>query len=442
MTPAPISKTPIKVPFFYGWVVVAVTFLTLAISVNVRTAFSLLFPPVLAEFGWERGVTAAAFSIGFVASAAFVPVVGILMDKFGPRFVIPLGCVMVSLGFIGAVEIETPMGFYATLGLLMVVGSIAMSYISHSMFVPNWFERKRGLAVGIAFSGVGIGSIVMMPLVQHLIDTEGWRYACLTLAALVAVPLIPLNIWLQRRRPEDLGLLPDGDDHTETAANGPKVDPVVNRTWAETDWTLAKAARTAPFWWIFIAYFCGLFVWYSVQVHQTRYLLDVGFDATLAAAALGLVGLFGIVGQIGVGAISDRIGRENSFTIAALGFAVCYATLLLLETGPNTFLLYVMIGVQGLFGYGLASLYGPIPADLFAGRQFATIFAMIGLGGNVGGGVGPWATGYIYDVTGSYAGAFWLCLALSLVSIFCIWMAAPRKVRLVGGQATKRAAAG
>ncbi|MCP5366551.1 MAG: MFS transporter [Hyphomicrobiales bacterium] len=428
-------------PFFYGWAVVAVAFLTLAISVNVRTAFSLLYPPILAEFGWERGVTAAAFSIGFVASAGFTPIVGMLMDRFGPRAVIPLGAVLVSLGFIGAVQIDTPLGLYATLGLLVVGGSIAMSYISHSMFVPNWFVRRRGLAVGIAFAGVGIGALPMVRLVQYLIDGEGWRYACLAMAALVALPLIPLNIWLQRRRPQDLGLLPDGDDHEATASGGSRADPVVNRAWAETDWTLGKALRTAPFWWIFVGYFCGLFVWYSVQVHQTKYLLDVGFDGVLAADALALVGLCGIAGQIGIGAISDRIGRELSFTIAALGFVACYGLLLLLQAGPSMVLLGAMVAVQGLFGYGLASLYGPIPADLFAGRRFATIFAVVGLGGNVGAGVGPWATGYIYDVTGSYAPAFWLCMGLSLVSVLCIWMAAPRRVRLVAGQAARRAAA-
>lgn len=427
-----------RLPIYYGWVVVAVAFLTLAVAVNARTAFSLLFPPILDEFGWGRGVTAAAFSIGFIASAAFTPLIGQMIDRFGPRFVIPFGAAVVSLGFIGATAINTPVGLYATLGLLVVGGSISMSFIGHAMFLPNWFVRNRGLAIGIAFSGVGVGSITLLPWLQHLIDADGWRAACMALAVLIAVTLIPLNALLQRRHPEDVGLEPDGDGRRGEVRRSP-LDTVVDKAWTETDWTLSLAARTARFWWIFVGYFCALFAWYAVQVHQTKYLIEAGFDADTAALALGLVGLFGIVGQIGIGALSDRIGRERAWSIALLGYAGCYGALLMMAADPSELLMYAMVMLQGAFGYGIAALYGVIPADIFAGRRFASIFSVMTLGGNLGAGAGPWLVGSFYDVTGSYGPGFTVCLALSFVSLGCIWMASPRKVRLASGPAEKRA---
>ncbi|WP_346432328.1 MFS transporter [Breoghania sp. L-A4] len=144
---------------------------------------------------------------------------------------------------------------------------------------------------------------------------------------------------------------------------------------------------------------------------------------------------------MGIGALSDRIGRERAWSVALLGFAGCYAALLLIAHRPEAWLMYTMVMLQGLFGYGIAALYGVIPADIFGGRRFASIFSVMTLGGNLGAGTGPWITGYLYDVTGSYAPGFGLCLLCSLAALGCIWMASPRKIRLAAGPAERRAAA-
>ncbi len=426
-----------KLPFYYGWIVVATAFVTMAIAVNARTSFSLLFPAILDEFGWSRGMTAGAFSVGFVASAIIIPLVGMMMDRWSPRVVIPLGAAMVIGGLIGATYVSTPLGIYATLGVLVVSGSIAMSYISHSMFLPNWFVKRRGLAIGIAFSGVGVGSILLLPWIGRIIDGAGWRDACFALAVAVAL-IVPLNLILQRKRPEDMGLIPDGEDHDDGRPRTPSADPVVDRAWVETDWTPGRAARTGRFWWIAVTYFAGMFAWYAVLVHQTAYLIEVGFDSKLAATSLGLVGLFGIAGQIGIGGLSDRIGREWAWTISICGFAGCYGALILLAGGPSLVWLYIMIITQGFVGFGLAAIFGSITAEIFSGPRYATIFGMTSLAGNLGAGAGPWATGYIYDTTGSYLPAFWLCMAMLAVSAMAVWLAAPRKVRLVAGRAKRR----
>ena len=136
-----------RLPFFYGWVVVAVAFVTTGLGVNARTAFSLLFPPILDEFGWDRGVTAGAFSFGFLVSALLSPALGRLMDRRGPRFVMEMATGLVAAGLLLAPLIRQPWHLYATLGLLVGGGSVCLSYTGQSLYLPNWFVRRRGLAM-------------------------------------------------------------------------------------------------------------------------------------------------------------------------------------------------------------------------------------------------------------------------------------------------------
>jgi MFS family permease len=231
-----------------------------------------------------------------------------------------------------------------------------------------------------------------------------------------------------------MGLEPDGDSSAAGAASRGAADNVVDRAWAAVDWTLGRAARTGRFWWIMLGYFCGLFDWYAVQVHQTKYLVEIGFDATTAAWALGLVSLAGIPGQIGLGHLSDRIGREWVWSVGTLGFALCYISLLLLHQSPTPALLYFMVAAQGMLGYGLTSVVGTIPAEIFAGRHYGTIFGTVMLAAVAGGAAGPWVTGALHDATGNYVLAFSIAIALSVVSAVAVWLAAPRKVRAVAGR--------
>jgi MFS family permease len=423
----------LKLPFFYGWVVVAVAFITMGVGVNARTAFSLLFPPILAEFGWERGVTAGAFSFGFLVTAVLSPSLGRLMDRRGPRVVMEMGVLLVTAGLMLATLVRQPWQLYVTLGVLVGGGSVCLSYTGQALYLPNWFVRRRGLAMSIAFSGVGVGSIILLPWLQGLIARAGWRAACWAMAVLVLVLLAPLNLLL-RHRPEDMGLEPDGDRSShEPAAR--RAANVVDAAWVAIDWTLGRAMHTPRFWWIAVAFFCGLFSWYAVQVHQTKYLVEIGFSATYAAWALGFVSLAGIPGQIALGHLSDRIGREWVWTVGSLGFVVCYLALLGLRRSPTPPLLFLMVASQGMLGYGLTSVIGAIPAEIFEGRHYGTIFGMLMLAAIGGGAAGPFVTGAIYDVTGSYTLAWWIAIACSALSAVAIWLAAPRKVRVVAGRA-------
>lgn len=422
----------VRLPFFYGWIIVAVAFVTTGIGINARTAFSLLFPPILNEFGWNRGVIAGAFSFGFVVSAGLSPTLGWLMDRRGPRAVMGLGVAMMSAGLLLAAFISTPWQLYATLGVLVGGGSVCLGYTGWSLFLPNWFQRKRGLAVSLAFSGVGLGSIVLLPGMQWVMDRGDWRGACTALGIVLLVVLAPL-VLLLHKRPEDIGLQPDGDG-AGAAAAARAASNVVDPAWTAVDWTLARAVRTARFWWVACAFFCGGFAWYSVQVHQTKYLIEIGFGTAQAAWALGAIALVAVPGQIALGHLSDRVGREWAWSIGCAGFVVCYLALIALEHTPTPALLYLMVGAQGLLGYGLTSVMGAVVLEIFQGRRFATIFGTVMVALMAGSALGPWLTGVVHDVTDSYALAFWISVACSVMSIVAIWLAAPRKVRAVAGR--------
>lgn len=423
---------PQRLPFYYGWLIVAVAFVTMAIGVTARTAFSLLLPPLIDEFHWDRGLAAGAFSFGFLVSAILSPIVGRVIDARGPRIVILTGVVLMSAGLFLAPYIASPTQFYATLGVLVGGGANMMTYTAHSQFLPNWFVRRRALAISIAFSGVGVGAIVLLPWLQSIILGQGWRAACTAIGLLVLM-VAPLAL-LVRKRPQDIGLLPDGADAPAPSAGTRPATNIVDVAWAATEWTLARALRTRRFWWIVLAYFCGVAAWYAVQVHQTKYLTEIGFTPVVAAWALGAVAVVAIPGQILLGALSDRIGREWVWTAGCGGFAVCYAALVAMEHAPSTVLLYVMVFTQGFFGYALTSVMGPIVAEIFEGPHYGAIFGVMTMALIGGGAAGPWLAGAIHDATGSYRTAFMLFIGCTLVSAAAIWLAAPRKVRLVPGR--------
>src|SRR5437588_9553277 len=283
-------------------------------------------------------------------------------------------------------------------------GSVCLGYSGQSLFLPNWFMRRRGLAMGLAFAGVGIGSVTLLPWVQHMIEQTGWRTACTAMGILVLAVLAPINLLL-RKKPEDIGLLPDGDA-APTATSAKPVSNIVDPVWAGTDWTLQRALRTARFWWISLGYFCGLYIWYAVQVHQTKYLLDIGFSPSVAVWALGAVSLLGIPGQIWLGHLSDRLGREWVWASSCIGFAICFAALIALAYVPTLVLLYVMVAAQGVLGYGLTSIMGAVVLEIFEGKQFGSIFGTLMLAALAGGAAGPLLTGVLHVIDGNYIGGF------------------------------------
>src|ERR1700732_5096221 len=421
-----------RLPFFYGWIIVIVTFVTMAIGVNARTSFSLFFPPIIDEVGWERGVTAGAFSFGFLVAGAVSPLIGRTMDRFGPRAVMELGVALMAGGLLLAPLTTRPWHLYLTIGVLVGAGSICLGYSGQSLFLPNWFNRRRGLAIGLAFAGVGVGSVTLLPWVQLMIEQTGWRTACTAMGLLVLVVLAPINLLL-RKRPEGIGLRPDGDA-APSAFSAKPLSNVVDPDWAGVDWTLKRALATSRFWWLATGFFCGLYLWYAVQGHQTKYLLDIGFSPSVAVWALGAVSLLGIPGQILLGHVSDRVGREWIWSASCLGFAICFAALIALAHYPTLLLVYVMVLAQGALGYGLTSIMGAVVVEIFQGKHYGSIFGTIMVAALAGGAAGPLVTGVLHDLSGNYTLAFVIGIGVSALSAVAVCMPPPGKLRAVAGR--------
>jgi MFS family permease len=423
-----------RLPFYYGWLIVGIAFVTMAIGVTGRTAFSLLLPPLIEEFKWDRGLAAGAFSFGFLVSAVLSPFVGRVVDARGPRIVILTGVALMSAGLLLAPYVTSPWHLYATLGVAVGGGANMMTYTVHSQFLPYWFVRRRGLAISIAFAGAGVGAVLLLPWLQTIILAKGWRASCVAMGWLVLFGIAPLALFVEKG-PAAVGQNPDGDRASPDKTARRRAAAIVDPAWAATEWTLHRAVRTARFWWIALGYFLALIAWYAVQVHQTKYLVEIGFSPLVAAWALGAVSIIAIPGQILLGALSDRIGREWIWTTGCLGFVISYAALLGLEHWQSNALLYSMVFAQGFLGYALTSVMGPIVAEIFEGPYYGSIFGTITIALIGGGAAGPWMAGVVHDRTGSYRLAFILIIAFCLVSVIAIWIAGPRKIRLVSGRA-------
>src|SRR5438046_3386233 len=215
-----------------------------------------------------------------------------------------------------------------------------------------------------------------------------------------------------RKSPAEIGLLPDGDGGP-TATSAKPISSSVGPVWANTGWRLTLALRTARFWWIAAGYFAGLYIWYAVQVHQTKFLLDIGFSSSVGVWALGVVSLLGIPGQIYLGHLSDRIGREWVWAISCFGFMICFAALIALKFYPSLWLVYLMVLTQGALGYGVTSVMGPVGLELCQGKHYGSIFGTIMLAALAGRHAGPGATGVLYDLSGDYTVAFAVGIAMS-----------------------------
>jgi len=348
-------KSPL---FFYGWIIVAISLVTMAIAYATRYSFSVFYVAILDEFGWLRAETALAFSVNMIIYAALSPVAGTLIDRFGPRIVFPIGATICGLGMLGLSSLNSILQLYFYSGIV-ATGLVCMGYIAHSCILPHWFSLKLGTALGFAVVGTAVANISTMPI-QYLIENIGWRQAYVVLGIIVVAVIVPITAFFQRHRAQDMGLPLDGVNRTagkpdaSTAINGQEDledQRIVDKNWASTDWTLARAARTAKFWYFSIQSFIVGIAYNIILVHTVRHIVDVGYSKIFAASIFAIVGSLGLVSALG-GAISDRIGREWTYTLGAIGMCMAVFVLMSINDTSYPWMLYlfaVLFGVcQGI----------------------------------------------------------------------------------------------
>jgi len=425
---------------FYGWIVVAISFVTLALIYGARYCFSVFYVAILNEFNWPRGSTSSILSINLLVYAFFAPFAGILMDRYGPRKVFPFGGALVGLGLIACSSANTLWEFFIYFGLIVGVGISLLGTTPHNPILANWFIKRRGLAVGLAFSGVGF-SFPLGILVQWFITNFGWRVSYILTGLMVIIIVVPINAIFQRFRPEEKGLLADAEKNLREEDKGKEKkeimdELIVDKEWVKTEWTLRKAIRTYRFWALFFFDFLGGLSLMTIVTHQVRFAVDVGFSEMVAASAFGLFGIANVVGHAS-GFISDRLGREETCYIG-VGSAII-ATIMLLKVDTISELYYLYL-YSILFGFGMgliAATSYTIFADIFYGKHLGSITGFIITSLGMGLSIGPWLAGYIYDITGTYRFAFFIAMISLFISGIWIWIAAPRKIRTVPGRMRK-----
>lgn len=390
---------------------ITTVWLMLGVAFGVMFSFPVFLVPLLEEFHWSRGIAAGAFSLSAITQGALSPVVGGLVDRLGPRRVILAGAVLLGLACLLGSQITTLWHLYVVVGVLTAAGVCAVGFVPSGALVAQWFAQRQASMMGIVFSGMGVGVLTVGPLAQWLISSHGWRtaYASLGLGALaLLVPLVWFGIH-EAPRPA-----PAAQDAATPASPGVDV---------------RAALRTPAFWALFFAYLCTPLAVFTVVTHQVAFAVDHGFPRLFVAGIFGLTGFMSIVGRIVFGIAADHIGRAMSATISYACTAIGTLALLSLEHAPYTAALYVY---ALLFGVGFGAR-GPIitaiAAEIFPGKRFGAIYGWLSVGNGLGGAIGPWFAGALFDLTGSYRLAFLIATGFCVAGSVCFWLAQPRKAR-------------
>jgi len=414
------AKRPL---FFYGWVIVGIAIAGWILIYGIRHSFAVFFPPILDEFAWSRGSTALMLSLNLLIYGLTAPLVGSLCDRWKPHRLAVIGVTVLGLATAGCAFARELWHFYLLFGVVIPVGSACSGTPVLLPMLANWFTKRRGMVIGLAQMGGGLSFTYGM-FVEFIISQVGWRYAYFVIAGILMAVLLPLYLLYYKYRPEEKGLKPYGAEEEKPAVmlqSGAAERP------RKRDWTLRNALRTPQFWFLVAAQslYWGLGA-YMVLGHQVKFAEDVGYSSTFAASVFALFGIFSAAGQLS-SSLSDWIGRERTMTIAVLLAIGALIALISVRDTSQPWLLYLYAICFG-YGGGLASpaIFAGL-ADIFYGQHFGVLSGLLMCGFGITGVIGPWLSGIIYDLTGSYTSAFILAMVSFALSAVAMWIAAPRK---------------
>ena len=420
-----------RLPFFYGWVIVASLFVTVAIGYGMYYSFSVFFVALLPETGWSRASTAGVFSLFVAVLGLGSALGGALIDRFGPQRLIPAGGLLLSLGLFACSRLTELWQYYLFFGVACGMALAICGFVPAMVLVSRWFSGHQGMAAGITSAGIGLGIVAVVPLTQLLISSFGWRTAYEILAAITLLGIAPQSALLLLSRPRDIGQKADGVDTTIVNSSPTRTREILDQGWASRTWTLRAASSTRQFWLLAAALGFINMTHQMLFVHQAAYLVDGGFSPMLAASAVGMAGFASIFGKIGWGVVSDRLGREWAFSLATVSLLSSMAVLIATRMDPSQWLMLLYVV---LFGAGYAATAPVLPtatSDIFAGKSFGAIYGGVSIGQGVGAAFGSWVAGYIFDITGTYLAAFAVGAVAAIIATFALWLAAPRRVRKV-----------
>lgn len=382
----------------YGWAVLFSSLVIWSLVVGMWYTFGVFFKPVASDFGWNRASTSLAVSIGMLTNGVLSPVAGILSDKYGPRLALLSGGLFSGLGYSLISQTQTLWHFYL---FYVVVGiGMATSYIPVVSVVSRWFPHKRGFVLGLTGVGAGVGQTIMPPLASYLVYSLGWRLSYILLGVPIGVLMAGLALVL---RTPPSGATPDFKNGTAAAAS----------------FSLRRAMSTPALWILLGILSLAAFNLQTVMMHLVNYATDPGrsLSPTLAASFLAVIGIANIIGKLGLGALSDRMGRRVALTIS---FALGALALLWLNLATSPWMFYIFAAIFGFSYGGWVPVFPALAGDLYGMASLGAILGVIQVGGPIGSATGTYLAGQIFDTTQSYQAAFLLAAAFFVLGCILV----------------------
>ncbi|ETX08188.1 MFS transporter [Candidatus Entotheonella palauensis] len=383
-------------PSSYRYLIIAVSFMTLAGASGVSSAFAVFYPELLNVFGWSHASGALVYSVNMLVVAISSPLLGWLLDRFGPRWLFTAAAIVIGLAFWACSRISNPGQYALYYGVLSALGQTAL--LSTTVVVAKWFaQRQQGRAIGVADVGTGFGMVALAPGTAWLITQFGWQMAFVVLGTVIMLVLAPLNL-LHRPAP------------AEPAASA-------------QDLAIAPILRRYDLWMLCAAHLFMSITMTMVNVHLIEFLVGTGFLKLVAASTLlGAVSLVSLPGRMFFGWLVDRLHPNGAFSIAMSCTIMGFGILLLLAYLEARWLLYAFVVIYGFAqGAGGISIAAKTVA-LFHGPYVGTIFMVVNPSGNLGAAIGAWLGGRLFDLSGSYTLTFTTAIISGLLAISCMWL--------------------
>ncbi len=410
------SKKSSKI--FYGWwIVVASFFIALYVGGAVFYGFTAFFEPIQNETGWSYTQISLAASLRGLELGLLSPLVGILVDRWGPRKLIFGGVLITVLGLLLLGSTSSLMMFYGAFALI-AIGVSACTVIVLLTTITNWFQSKMGLAIGIAICGFGFSGL-LIPVIVRLIAMYDWRTTVNILALGMLVLILPLSL-LFRHRPEQYGYLPDGQKQSEAVYP----DEAGLKQAFEVEMKVKQALRSGAFWRLALSRMYHMMAIAAVITHVMPYLSSIGISRSQSSLVATVLPLMSVLGRLGFGWLGDKSNRRliatASFMMIGSG-VLCFAY----ASTAGIWLLVPFLVLMGI-GYGSTNaLLPPLAREYFGRANFGSIYGVIEGIGTVGNMVGPVIAGWAYDNWGSYQ-TIWLLLAgLAIIATILVFTITP-----------------
>ena len=360
--------------------------------------YAVFLLPLEREFGWTRSQLTGVYSVYLLVNGFTAPLVGMAFDRLGPRWVFGAGVACLGAAFFLAAGLVSLWQFYVFIGALVGLAVSLNGMVPGSALLVRWYRGRLSSAIGIAFSAVGVGTLIFVPLAQYLVTEYHWRtaYRIFGIALLVLAPVVLFALPWQR-----------------FAAGDPQYRPRLAK--GEGGWTLRAATRTSVYWGLAMLFFCTATAMFSIVVQLVAFLVDAGFSPLTAATAFGALGMLSAASVMGSGFLSDRFGYRQTATVSFVGTASGMVLLLFLTAVPSPALLMLFVALFGL----CMGVRGPIVSSVctkyFSGANVATIYGTIYSTNALGAAFGSYLGGLLHDLTGGYRAG--LALALVMISL-------------------------